>query len=89
MAMWRAVVTALEQGQARSVGVSNYGADEIDELTAATGQTPAVNQIRWGPTLYDATVVAEHRERGVVLEGYSPFKTTDLRSPTLVGIAAR
>ncbi|HEV3495635.1 MAG TPA: aldo/keto reductase, partial [Actinomycetes bacterium] len=27
--------------------------------------------------------------RGVVLEGYSPFKNTDLRHPVLAGIAAR
>jgi diketogulonate reductase-like aldo/keto reductase len=87
VSMWKAVLTAHEEGLARSVGVSNYGADEIDELTAATGQTPAVNQVRWGPTLYDPTVVAAHRERGVVLEGYSPFKTTDLKDPSLVAIA--
>jgi diketogulonate reductase-like aldo/keto reductase len=34
-------------------------------------------------------VAAEHRRRGVVLEGYSPFKNTDLRHPVLVEIAAR
>jgi diketogulonate reductase-like aldo/keto reductase len=85
--MWRAVLTARDEGLARAVGVSNYGADEIDELTGATGQTPAVNQIRWGPTLYDPAVVAQHRERGVILEGYSPFKTTDLDDRTLVTIA--
>ena len=85
--MWRAVLAARDEGLVRSGGVSNDSAAEIDELTAATGQTPAVNQVRWGPTLYDPTVVAAHRERGVVLEGYSPFKTTDLKDPSLVAIA--
>jgi diketogulonate reductase-like aldo/keto reductase len=85
--VWREFLAARDEGRARAVGVSNYGTDEIDELIAATGQRPAVNQIRWGPRLYDAKLVAEHRERGVVVEGYSPFRTTDLHDPVLTRIA--
>ena len=48
-----------------------------------------MNQIRWGPTLHDPDELAGHRRRGVVLEGYSPFKTTDLRHPVLVDVAER
>jgi diketogulonate reductase-like aldo/keto reductase len=51
--------------------------------------TPAVNQIRWAPPLFDAAVEQGHRERGVVLEGYSPFKSTDLGAPVLREIADR
>ena len=65
--------------------MSNYSLAQIDELTAATGVTPAVNQIRWSPCIYDATVAAGLAERGVVLEGYSPFKASNLDDPTLVG----
>ena len=86
--VWEALLAEQAAGRARAVGVSNYGLDEIDELTAATGVTPAVNQIRFGPALYDAKLVAGHRERGVVVEGYSPFKTTNLHDPVLTGIAA-
>ena len=46
-----------------------------------------MNQIPWSPALYDAALLRAHRERGVVLEGYSPFKTTNLRSRVLVEIA--
>ena len=86
--VWREMLAARSEGRARAVGVSNYGVDEIDELIAATGEKPAVNQIRFGPTLYDQKLVAEHRERGVVVEGYSPFKTTNLHDPVLTRIAA-
>ena len=51
--------------------------------------TPAVNQIRWAPALHDPAVVRALRERGVTLEGYSPFKETRLDDPTLSEIAAR
>ena len=86
--LWRELLAARAEGRARAVGVSNYGTEDLDELIDATGEKPAVNQIRWGPKLYDAKLVAEHRERGVVVEGYSPFKTTDLHDPVLTGIAA-
>ena len=87
VAVWERFVAARSDGRARAIGVSNYGLDEIDELSTATGVTPAVNQIRFGPALYDAKLVAGHRERGVVVEGYSPFKTTNLHDPALTRIA--
>jgi 2,5-diketo-D-gluconate reductase A len=86
--VWREMLAARDDGRARAVGVSNYSIDEIDELMAATGAEPAVNQIRFGPSLYDPKTIAEHRDRGVVVEGYSPFKTTNLHDPTLTRIAA-
>jgi 2,5-diketo-D-gluconate reductase A len=86
---WKEFVALRDEGKTRAVGVSNYRVTQIDELTRTSGQTPQVNQIRWGPFLYNAGEVAEHRRRGVVLEGYSPFRTTNLRDPVLAEIAAR
>ena len=85
--VWREFVRARDEGLAASIGVSNYSLAQIDELTAATGVTPSVNQIKWGPFLHDADVLAGHVERGVVLEGYSPFRSGPLDDPTLVSIA--
>lgn len=85
--VWARFVAAREDGRARAVGVSNYSLEQVDELTAATGVTPQVNQVSWAPSLYDADVEAGHRERGVVLEGYSPFKNTDLGDPVLREVA--
>jgi len=84
---WRELISARRDGLVRAIGVSNYHIAQIDELTEATGEIPAVNQIRWGPSLYDLRRLIEHRDRGVVLEGYSPFKSTDLRHPTLAKVA--
>ncbi|GAA2598648.1 aldo/keto reductase [Winogradskya consettensis] len=86
--MWRAMLAARDEGLVRAVGVSNYDIKDIDELIDETGQKPAVNQIKWGPSLYDPALVAEHRDRGVVVEGYSPFKTTNLKDPVLTRIAS-
>jgi diketogulonate reductase-like aldo/keto reductase len=86
---WRALLAAREQGLARAVGVSNYSVAQLDDLINATGQAPAVNQIPWHPARHSARALADHRERGVVVEGYSPLKDTDLADPTLVEIASR
>ena len=84
---WRAFVEALEQGKTRSIGVSNYSIAQIDELIAATGTAPAINQIPWTPFDYDPRVVSELGSRHVVLEGYSPLKRSDLSNPVLRTIA--
>ncbi len=83
--VWEEMIKARQDGLARSIGVSNYSLDQIDELTDATGVTPAVNQIRWGPMIYDRTVATGLAERGVVLEGYSPFKASNLNDRDAAG----
>lgn len=86
---WRELLSAKEAGLARNVGVSNYSLAQIDLLADATGQRPAVNQIPWSPAQHDPALLAEHRRRDVVVEGYSGLKNTDLRSPVLTQIAQR
>jgi 2,5-diketo-D-gluconate reductase A len=85
---WKAFIEALEQGKTRAIGVSNYSIAQIDELVAATGRAPALNQIPWNPFAFDEREVAELRSRHVVLEGYSPLKRSDLGNPVLADIAA-
>jgi 2,5-diketo-D-gluconate reductase A len=87
--LWREFLTLRDEGLCRSVGVSNYSIAQIDELIAATGEQPAVNQIPWSPAQYDPALLAAHADRGVHVEGYSPLKGTRLRDPVLAEMAAR
>ena len=87
--LWREFLTLRDEGLCRSVGVSNYSIAQIDELIAATGERPAVNQIPWSPSGYDPALLAAHADRGVHVEGYSPLKGTGLRDRVLAEIAAR
>lgn len=86
--LWTELVKIKAEGYVRDIGVSNYSLAQIDELTRATGHAPAVNQIDWGPRLYDAAVLAGHAERGIAVEGYSGLKNTNLKDPVLAAIAA-
>lgn len=85
--VWQELLKIRDDGLAAAVGVSNYHPAQLDELIKTTGEAPAVNQIPWGPTLYDAHLAEETQRRGVVLEGYSPLRNTNLYEPVLVEIA--
>ena len=86
--LWREFLAMRDEGLCRSVGVSNHSIAQIDELIAATGQRPAVNQIPWSPARHDPALLAAHADRGVHVEGYSPLKGTRLRDRALAEIAA-
>ena len=87
--MWEQLIAAREAGLTRSIGVSNYSPALIDELVRTSGERPAVNQIPWSIPQYDPDVLAAHRDRDVLVEGYSSLKGTNLRDGTLTDIAGR
>ena len=87
--LWGELVEARESGLTREIGVSNFDATLLDEVTKSSGQAPAVNQIEWSPLLYDAETVAAHGERGILLEGYSALRGGTLEHPTITGIGER
>ncbi|MBD8080227.1 aldo/keto reductase [Cellulosimicrobium arenosum] len=86
--VWERFVELRNEGKVRSIGVSNYAVEQVDILSEQVGETPAVNQIPWSPADHDAQVAEQLGKRGVVLEGYSPFKRTDLDHPVLAEIGA-
>ena len=86
--LWNELIEVQADGQITDIGVSNYDLAELDELTRSSGKAPAVNQIDWSPGRYDPAVLAGHAERGIVVEGYSGLKNTDLDDPVLAKIAA-
>ena len=84
---WEQMIKAQNDGLVKSIGVSNFDNDQLDLVIEKTAVTPALNQIPWSPNQFDAQVLADHARRGVVVEGYSPFKGADLAAPVLQEIA--
>lgn len=82
---WRAMLALKAAGKARAVGVSNFTRRHLDELE---GEAPAVNQIELHPFLYPKDIVAACKERGIVVEAYSPLTRGEkLRDPRIAAIA--
>lgn len=89
LGIWEKFVEARELGLAKDIGVSNYTAEQIDRLVAATGVKPVVNQIKWSPLLFKPHVLEQHRERDIALEGYSALRGGTLENATIREVADR
>jgi diketogulonate reductase-like aldo/keto reductase len=87
---WPGMEQALEQGYARSIGVSNFSVRELDELLAIAGTRPVVNQVQFSPFEYRRGLLEACEERQVAVEAYSPLGTgRHLRDPEVARIAER
>lgn len=70
---WRAMEEFYQAGRIRALGVSNFHGRHVDELLKTAKIKPAVNQIRLCPGDTQDEVVAYSREKGMLLEAYSPL----------------
>src|SRR6185437_3131638 len=72
---WPGMKRAQERGLAKSIGVSNFNADDLDQVVAAGTVVPAVNQIQFSAVEYRRGLVEACRRHGIVPEAYSPLGT--------------
>jgi 2,5-diketo-D-gluconate reductase A len=87
---WPGMEQARERGLAKSVGVSNYGADELEQVISAGTVAPAVNQVEFSAPRYRRALLDSCRRLGIVLEAYSPLGTgRHLSSRVVAEVAAR
>ncbi|MEX1140750.1 MAG: aldo/keto reductase [Thermoleophilaceae bacterium] len=87
--LWEGLIRARREGLTREIGVSNYTSEQVDRLIEATGETPVVNQIEWSPFGHSQEVLDHARERGVVIQAYSPLtRMKRLDDDTLAEIGA-
>jgi diketogulonate reductase-like aldo/keto reductase len=70
---WEALLELREEGLVRSVGVSNFTAEHLDEIIGATGVTPAVNQVELHPYFPQVEMRQVHADRGILTESWSPL----------------
>jgi len=86
---WPGMLRARELGYARSVGVSNFGLRELDQVLAAAPVAPAVDQVQLSPFEYRRGLLDQAHQRNIVVEAYSPLGTgRHLANLTVQHIAA-
>jgi diketogulonate reductase-like aldo/keto reductase len=87
---WRAFEKLQAEGRIRSIGVSNFGVEELDRLAAECSVVPAVNQVELHPFYTQEELRAAHAERGIVTQAWSPLGRNQglLQHPEVVAIAA-
>jgi diketogulonate reductase-like aldo/keto reductase len=87
---WPGMERAFEAGHARSIGVSNFSVEEIEEVMAGARVAPVVNQVQFNSFAYRRELLDACEEREVVLEAYSPLGTgRHLGDRVVAGVAER
>jgi len=85
---WRTLTEFVEDGRARSIGVSNFQPEHLDRIVSETGVVPTVNQIELHPYFTnEAAREASHRH-GVLVESWSPIAQGGILDDEVIGKVA-
>jgi diketogulonate reductase-like aldo/keto reductase len=88
--IWRQLEALLEGGQARAIGVSNFGRDRLAKLVDSNARTPSVNQVQFSPYHYRRRLLEYCLEHEVVFEAYSPLaRGQGVNDLAIIAIAER
>ena len=86
---WGGLMKRKEDGDTRSIGVSNFHAEHLSNIIDLSFFTPAINQIELHPLLNQAELRAVNAEHGIVTEAYGPLGVGGLLdNPTIATVAA-
>ncbi|HEY1899493.1 MAG TPA: aldo/keto reductase [Steroidobacteraceae bacterium] len=87
---WRALVRLQEEGRVRSIGVSNFNAEQLQRIIRETGVTPVLNQIELHPHFQQRALIAAHAALGIATQSWSPLgQGKFLGDPVIGAIASR
>jgi diketogulonate reductase-like aldo/keto reductase len=85
---WGGLMKRKEDGDARSIGVANFHAEDLSNIIDLSYFTPAINQIELHPLLNQAELRAVNAEYGIVTEAYGPLGVGRLLdNPTIATVA--
>lgn len=70
---WRALIAARDDGEIRSIGVSNFTPEHLRRIIDETQVVPAINQVQCSPEQPRDEWRAVHAEHGIVTEAWSPL----------------
>jgi diketogulonate reductase-like aldo/keto reductase len=87
---WRAFERIHEEGRSRTIGVSNFRVEDLEQLEREAATQPTVNQIELHPHLPQGELRAWHAGHGIATESWSPLAQGELLvNETIAGVAAR
>ncbi len=72
---WRAMEELAAAGKVRAIGVSNFMIRHMEALLKTAKTVPAANQIKLCPGITQDEVVDYCRQKGILLQAYSPLGT--------------
>jgi diketogulonate reductase-like aldo/keto reductase len=86
---WGGIMKSKEVGDARSIGVSNFSAENLSDIVDLTFYTPAVNLVELHPLLNQSELRTINKQYGITTAAYCPLGTGKLLShPAVAAVAA-
>src|SRR3954465_2635593 len=70
---WKALEEAYKAGKLRSIGLSNFEKEDIDNILALCSVKPMINQILAHISNTPKELIQYNQEKGILVEAYSPF----------------
>ncbi|MEV8040806.1 aldo/keto reductase [Arthrobacter sp. NPDC080082] len=70
---WKALIELQKQGRVKSIGVSNFSKEGLQELIDATGVVPAIHQIELHPFFNQADLREFGAANGILTQAWSPL----------------
>lgn len=88
---WRAVEDAIDAGEVRIGGVSNYGEKHITELLSSSPRIlPSVNQIEVHPFNTRTALTQLCQKNDIIVEAYAPLaRALRMKHPVIVELAKK
>lgn len=82
---YKSLMSLRDKGIIRSVGVSNYDTNQVEEIRNAFNEAPAVNQVQFHLAYHNETLLANMKKVGTVLEAWASLggPTVHGREPTI------
>ena len=86
---WKALIELQKEGKAKSIGVSNFPREQLEEIIAETGVVPVMHQIELHPDFQQRALREYHAEQGILTEAWSPLGQGGdiLQNPVITEIA--
>ncbi|KAF2840724.1 putative aldo-keto reductase [Patellaria atrata CBS 101060] len=88
---WKAVEDAIDDGEIRSGGVSNYGVKHLQELINSEPRImPTVNQIEVHPFNTRTDITHFCAQNGIIVEAYAPLtRALRMKHPKIVSLSKK
>lgn len=90
LAAWHDLERAQAAGKVRSIGVSNYTTEALDEILEKGSVVPSVNQIEYHPYLVQADIISASDAHNIAITAWSPLMQGGfLKEPLFAEIGAQ
>jgi methylglyoxal/glyoxal reductase len=70
---WKELETLQKLGKIKSIGVSNYTIEHLEELLSYCEIKPVVNQVEFHPWCFQSELLDFCQKNGILLQAYSPL----------------